>query len=248
MSRSSSEFRSAFNEVEDQSLLVEPSTEHAGMLTERFRDVVYRMTEVLGFYEKVLPNALGDKAYPALRLAGNEYRTSIKPARESWALICNELKHNSNVIVPVTISYIPNGPRVLGFGLCAYFGDTLAPNRKSYPNGKARCYAAALHQLVADVLKCENVAARFANAASDDDGFPAFPELVGRTLPLGSSINNILKFTPIGMGEKNFQDVLALHGDNVVINRKNVPLPSTQGKARMNFVADGYERSFKTFV
>lgn len=240
-------FLDALDSVLATSKVADLSADRSNALAEHFRQVVYRMTEALDFYAFALPGAFGDKRRRSLRAAGRDYRAAIKRHRDHWALICNKLKHNGNVLVPVAINYVPFGPNVLGVGVCSYQSDILAPNPMVHPNQKALGYAAELHRLAADILKCDVAAGLLASSAEEDAGAPVLPDLSGGTLPLGMLLARIALLTPVGMGEKRTQEVIALAPGKIRIARQFLPLPSFAGRAQMHFFGDGFTRGFGLF-
>jgi hypothetical protein len=240
-------FLDAFDKAVAATMDGRPEGNTQNAIVEHFRQVVYRMTETMDFYAGTLPDALGDKGSRSLRGPGRDYRAAIKRRRDHWALICNRLKHNTNVLVPVTVKYLPFGPTVVGFGVCSFQRDVLAPNRQVHPNKKALGYPAELHQLASDVLHADVLAGTLCRAAEEEPTMPLAPGAPAGTLPLGAAFARIACLTPIGMGEKRTQEVIELGAHSMSVGRRFLRLPSYSGEAQVSFPGDGITNSFEIF-
>ena len=215
----------------------------ASSLADQFQQVIYRATEALDFYAR-LHEAFGDA--PSSKLARREYKELVKRHRDHWALMCNRMKHNDNVIVPVGWHYSPNGPLVFGFGICSYQGDALAPNPKIHPNRAALGYAAELHQLFADLLSCELGAGKLAGSAMEDPSAPV-PESLPGFLSIGPELARVANLAPTPMGERRLQHMIALSEGEVGLEKRALSLPSVAGTVRVRFDGDGVTRKFQIF-
>lgn len=146
-----------------------------------FEDLCYRATEAFDVYALTIPKAINLKPDRSLKQHEASYREVVKKRRSKWALICNKLKHNHNVLVPIKHRSVDTGAIVRGFALCKPSGaDKLVVNSELHGSRERSIqFDVAVRQIVHDLLRCDIAAATILKQLPDNGvetvDYPSLP-------------------------------------------------------------------------
>lgn len=162
-------------------------------LIRAFEDVTFRAAEYFEAYKKIASKYLDGHKKKAHKPAFGIYETRHKARRDLFALICNKLKHNANVVQIARHTEMYYGASVIAFQVCKPAGlDRLVTNTDVHKGrGRAWSFNSSLRQLIYDVLAVDHAGETLVNAITPDLDAPvACPDL---ELPLMSAIGKIDK-------------------------------------------------------
>ncbi len=137
-----------------------------------FESLCYTATELFDVYSQGVGTALNLAADKKAKERFRDYKGVVNKRRDTWAMICNKIKHNSNVLVPYRKTYKSDGFTVRGYALYQPAAHNQQfVNRTFHKAGEAfRSFDLSLRQMIFDVLKCDIAAAQLIASHADEEG------------------------------------------------------------------------------
>lgn len=142
-------------------------------LLEAFEQYVFRAAELFEVYEKEIIRGIAALSgrNSAHRGDCKAYKTIVDAARKEWAMMCNRIKHNENVIASKTVRYTMElMPVVFCFSLLEPKDDQAMLVSKLFHRGSemSRSIVVAIFQSISDLFRCDRAAASLIRKLADD--------------------------------------------------------------------------------
>ena len=208
-------------------------------------DLTYCAVEMFDVYAQI-PKQIDLKPEKKFEIYARDYARIISERRRLWALICNRIKHNHNVLVPERHRQVSNGIVVRSFSLYEPDGsEGLKLNKEVHRNQEESIpFDIAGRQILYDLFYCDYVAAVTIDRLPDTE--------------VSSSGKGDVAFV-MGRHMKSLADRAALYGagqqsvfggfnyadDEVSFREMNAERLRGKVEQVTVFRGDGYTKSFK---
>jgi hypothetical protein len=209
-----------------------------------FEDLCYTATELFDVYAAYIPKAINLRPDRTFKASEEAYRKVTKNHRAEWALICNRLKHNYNVLVPVMQKSIQTGQEIRGFALFQPTGkDGLSHSSDLHKTDLSRPFDLSFKQLIHDLLRCEVAAADVIGTLPETASIAASSSRM--TYHVGAALRTIsLRTVFSGDKQPTLFDGYEIHGRALSLSRQRAVILSGRKEVSAKFRADGFTRTF----
>jgi hypothetical protein len=213
-----------------------------------FEKLCYSATEFFDLFTLDLAKALQLTPDKKARERFADYKGIVSKRRAIWATICNKIKHNNNVLVPYSKTYKSDGQSVRGYALYQPADmNKQFKNRLFHKNGEAfRSFDVSLNQLVHDILKCDNAAAKLISQLPDnaEQNLLVIPNVPFR---IGDNLQTLLS-RPVYAGDKEdvmFDGVAYIEQSLKLVRRQAIDRKGAGNEVSAIFLADEIVRHFE---
>lgn len=213
-------------------------------LLKAFEELCYKATEMFDVFAQMIPNAINLRPSSDFKKISIDYAETIKKRRDDWAFICNKIKHNNNVLIPIRQKSLRSAETVSGFALYQPVPpSSMMRNKIFHKSERSRPLDIALRQLVHDVMKCDLTAAETlkklpATSEKDQVHIPTYKicsklELLGKRRVLA------------GDHQKTMFDGFVIDNDGVHFARSQAETLTGEVQVIANFCADGFTNEYE---
>ncbi|WP_322884006.1 hypothetical protein U8C35_17110 [Sinorhizobium medicae] len=186
-------FKSFVRELQRSDLYILDDEGSDSSVLTAFEDLCYCATELFDVYAQAIPAAINLRPDRSFRDAEQQYPEIAKKRRSDWSLVCNKIKHNHNVLVPLRQHSLKTGEVVRGYVLCKPVGAdglTLNADLHKAPE-RSRTFDSSANQMIYDIFRCDLAASEIlGKLPENNDQAVVAPEVkfhIGESLRGGES-------------------------------------------------------------
>ena len=215
-------------------------------LSNHFKSVCYNAAELFEFFEKGVARGI-----PSLKAKTNKKLlekalAGVKRRKRDWSLICNDIKHNSNMLLPVEEIYRRSQRRVLGYSLIRPKGtDAYTVNKEVHKDPeRCRTYLRSAHQILADIFHADECIARLLRQV-DNDPCAQQPRDLEAAMPIARILPNFVEIEVKAFQDENKMfDRCVIENGNICFRRSQAYTIPEAAQRRVLYTGDGLTRHF----
>ncbi len=212
-----------------------------------FQDLCFRATEYFDVYEQgIFTQYFKRYKKDGMKERIGSFQNTVKKRRSSWAMICNKIKHNSNIIAPITAHYPLRMLSLHGFSLLRPKGiDSFDFNSDFHKKSdNKRSYITSIKKLISDIICTEYACIKIFSEVHKTLS-PDILNLAKVTLPISNSLTNIQAWPNIRFPtEPPNQDTFSKDNQRLTATQTLAGVIPETARMTMLHSGDGFAKSF----